>query len=144
MIVGDKLNKQEEVLNSIKNFKLTQPLGEVYEGLTNTLKKVEAKGQTAMGPAIISAIEIAAKGSPGSMVTLCTDGLSNLGVGSLEEVTEDKIKLYEEIAEYAKSKNIVINIMSIKGEGCKLEVIGKLAELTNGNLEILNPEKLSE
>jgi hypothetical protein len=34
--------------------------------------------------------------------------------------------------------------MTIKGEGCKMEVIGKLAELTNGNMKVVNPEKLSD
>lgn len=29
--------------------------------------------------------------------------------------------------------------MTIKGEGCKMEVIGQLAELTNGNVKVVNP-----
>ncbi len=51
--------------------------------ITN-LYKTEAKGQTALGPALLSAIEVASKGSPGSSVVLCTDGLANIGVGSLD------------------------------------------------------------
>lgn len=34
--------------------------------------------------------------------------------------------------------------MTIKGEGCKMEVIGKLVELTNGNMKVVNPDKLSD
>lgn len=34
--------------------------------------------------------------------------------------------------------------MTIKGEGCKMEVIGRLAELTNGNMKVVNPEKLAD
>lgn len=34
--------------------------------------------------------------------------------------------------------------MTIKGEGCKMEIIGKVAELTNGNMKVINPEKLAD
>lgn len=52
------------------------------------LAKQEAKGQTALGPGIVAALEIASKGSPGSTVILCTDGLANIGVGLLEPLDE--------------------------------------------------------
>ena len=103
------------------------------------MNKQEAKGQTALGPALVSAIEAASKGSPGSTVILCTDGLANIGIGVLEPLTEEATKLYDELAELAKSRNISVNIMTIKGEGCKMEVIGKLAEATNGNMKVVNP-----
>ena len=32
----------------------------------------------------------------------------------------------------------------MKGEGCKMTVIGKLAEKTNGNMKVINPEKLAD
>ena len=37
-----------------------------------------------------------------------------------------------------------MNIITIKGEGCKIEAIGQLAESTNGNIKVVNPEKLSD
>ena len=67
----------------------------MYEGLINNLNKTEAKGQTALGPALISAIELASKGSPGSTVTLCTDGLANIGLGILDPFTEEKKAFYQ-------------------------------------------------
>jgi hypothetical protein len=32
-----------------------------------------------------------------------------------------------------------VNIITIKGEGCKVEAIGQMAEKTNGNIKIVNP-----
>ena len=93
---------------------------------------------------MLSSLEIAAKGSPGSSVILCTDGLANIGIGQLEPYSEEKKQFYIELGEWAKSKNITVNIITIKGEGCKMEAIGKLAELTNGNVKVVNPEKLSD
>jgi hypothetical protein len=82
-LVGDRLNNAEDILNALKNFKLTSTIAESYEGLLNRLNKTEAKGQTALGPALAAAIDVASKGSKGSIVVLCTDGLANIGIGAL-------------------------------------------------------------
>jgi hypothetical protein len=55
-ILGDKLYKKQEIINSLNGFKLVDPLGEAYANLINSLSKTEAKGQTALGPALVSAI----------------------------------------------------------------------------------------
>jgi hypothetical protein len=34
----------------------------------------------------------------------------------------------------AKEKNITVSVISIKGEGCKLEILGKIADETNGEV----------
>jgi len=127
-IVGDKLYNKEAVINSLENFKLIDPIALSFDNLITNLNKTEAKGQTALGPALVSALDVAAKGSPGSSIILCTDGLSNIGIGQLA----------------AKAKNVTVSIVTIKGEGCKMEAIGKLAEITNGNIKVVNPEKLAE
>ena len=78
-----------------------------------------------------------ASAKPGSQVILCTDGLANIGVGSLEAVAnndmiendddeeeqEDPVlKWYQSLGDYAMSKGVVVNIISITDDGCKLEV----------------------
>jgi len=55
-IVGDKLQNVGSIVNALSAFKLTTPLGENYELLLNKLTKAEAKGQTALGPALVAAI----------------------------------------------------------------------------------------
>lgn len=47
---------------------------------------VEETGPTALGPALVTAISMAAEGAPGSMVVLCTDGLANVGLGAFDEI----------------------------------------------------------
>lgn len=44
----------------------------------------------------------------------------------------------------AKEKGVVINLVSIKGEGCKLEQLTKLTEKTNGNVNRVSPTDLSK
>merc|ERR1712176_1471133 len=41
-------------------------------------------------------------------------------------------------------KGVVVSIISITDNGCKLESLGRLVELTNGNLKRINPLKLTE
>ena len=55
-LVGDRLNNSVDILNALKNFKLTSPIAQSYEVLLNRLTKTEAKGQTALGPALMAAI----------------------------------------------------------------------------------------
>lgn len=38
----------------------------------------------------------------------------------------------------------MVNIITIKGESSKMSVLSKIAELTNGNVRIVNPEKIAE
>jgi Mg-chelatase subunit ChlD len=82
-LVGDRLNNPVDIANALKDFKLASPIAESYELLLTQLNKTEAKGQTALGPALTAAIEVASRGSKGSVVVLCTDGLANIGVGAL-------------------------------------------------------------
>ena len=119
-ILGDKLNKRDEIVNSLNGFKLVEPLGQSYQTLINSLNKTEAKGQTALGPALLSSIEVASKGSPGSSVVLCTDGLANIGVGLLDPFEAANTVFYSDLAKIAKERNVIINLITIKGESAKM------------------------
>lgn len=78
--------------------------------------KLFAYGSTALGPALLSAIEIASTGSIGSKVIICTDGEANVGIGS----NYDK-EFYDKIGVYAKQKLVGVNVLTIKGDNCNLK-----------------------
>ena len=46
---------------------------------------LEEDGPTALGPAVLSAVALAAEGATGSQVVICTDGLANIGLGAFDE-----------------------------------------------------------
>jgi hypothetical protein len=57
------------------------------------LAAIEETGPTALGPAIITSVCMAAEGSQGSTVVICTDGLANIGLGAFDEcVTEQDMQ----------------------------------------------------
>jgi hypothetical protein len=47
---------------------------------------LEETGPTALGPALLTSIAMAADGKPGSSVVLCTDGLANVGLGGFDDI----------------------------------------------------------
>lgn len=53
-------------------------------------------------------------------------------------------EFYERIGEFAKTKGITINIVSIIGDECNLDSLSKLAELTGGNVERVDPVSLTK
>ena len=59
------------------------------EQSADTLKaqlfQLEERGQTALGPAVATAVGMASEGAAGSIVIVCTDGLANVGVGSFDK-----------------------------------------------------------
>lgn len=79
------------------------------------------------------------------MVILCTDGLANLGLGSFDDEDKEATqKFYEELANYANEIGVMISIITIKGEQCQIETIGKLAEITNGNVTRVEPKDIAK
>ena len=111
--------------------------------------KIEETGPTAMGPAALTAIAMAAEGAAGSTVVICTDGLANVGLGAYDEAkTEAEIakvdEFYEKLGTYAQNKGVTINIVSIAGDECNLDSLANLAELTGGNVERVSPNTLTQ
>lgn len=125
---------------------MKEPLKTSSETLVHQFNRIEEGGKTSLGPALLASVALAAKGKQGSMVVICTDGLANVGLGSLDQEydSEESNKFYEEVTKLAVDNNIIISVITIKGEGCKIETLGKLAESTNGNVTRVNPEDISK
>ena len=80
------------------------------------------------------------------MVIICTDGLANVGLGCLDTDAklEESTKFYNEVSALAQEHNIIISVITIKGEGCQIETLGKLSDDTNGNVTRVSPEDVSK
>jgi len=51
---------------------------------------------------------------------------------------------YEGLGEFAKSKGITVNIVSIEGEECNIDTLSKISEMTGGEVERVNPLELTK
>ncbi|CAD8201363.1 unnamed protein product [Paramecium octaurelia] len=144
-IAGDRLFKQDEIenlLNGTAKQLMKYPVKAQAETLLKKFEKLQEKGQTALGPALISALQLAKIGKPGSMIIICTDGLANLGLGSLDN--DANKQFYEDLGVFASQCGVVISVVTIKGEGCKVDILGALSEKTNGTVTRVKPEDIEK
>lgn len=91
---------------------------------------------------------MAAEGAPGSTVVLCTDGFANVGLGAWDEVKTPveaaKVEeFYERIGQFAQSKGVTINVITLAGDECNLDSLEKVAEITGGEVERVAPTTLT-
>merc|ERR1712137_495832 len=91
--------------------------------------QLQENGATALGPALQLSIAIAGS-KPGSQVILCTDGLANIGLGSLEGKETEFTPYYTELAEQAKLRGVSVSVISLIGSECCLENLCTVTEQT--------------
>ncbi len=152
VITGDKLNNFELLQQAGTNDAaayVSKGIKDTKDSLVKRLETIEESGQTALGPALVVALGLAAKGKPGSKVILCTDGLANVGLGSVEDLGTEAAftgarDFYARIGEQAKSQGVSISLISIVGEECHLEMLSPLADLTAGDILKVDPTHLAE
>lgn len=114
--------------------------------LSRSLQKLEPKGSTALGPALVVGLAIAGK-KKGSRLILCTDGVATVGPGSLDHLTKKSTKEEYEAVEnwYINMGNsalecgTIVDVISITGDQCRLEMLGKVSDITNGTVTSVNP-----
>ena len=88
-VAGDRLYDNdiaswEDRLQSV-NQTLSKPVKETKDSLSQKIYELYESGPTALGPAVLTSIVMASSHGQGSQVIVCTDGLANVGVGSLED-----------------------------------------------------------
>lgn len=128
-IAADIMTNKEKMIalatNQDPNLK---PISESHPSLSNRIKALRTEGSTALGPALTFSVGFSSH-KPGSQVILCTDGCANVGMGSIDG-SGSKIaeKFYEDLADYAKSRGVTVNVISMEGTDCKLALLGKVAD----------------
>jgi hypothetical protein len=140
-VTGDRLNSWEELQKVAGKYKLEKSVKEAQESLVKKLWDLEEDGATALGPALLLGIALAGT-APGSSVILCTDGLANQGLGSLEGKDKEFVAFYNECAEQAVLKGVSVSVLSLQGAECKLESLSVVAEKTSGSVERVDPRAL--
>lgn len=144
-VAGNKLTDKEELVKIGQDLKMPIAVKESRKQLGEQVFSLEEGGATALGPALLIATTMAAQ-HPGSKVIICTDGMANVGLGRLDLETEeeDEGEFYEQVGIEASSKGVTISVISIKGTHCKLVHLGQLADKTGGQVNMVDPLKLTQ
>ena len=120
-------------------------LRESSPNLLMALNELEPEGATALGPGLFAATVLAGKGAPGSKVFVCTDGLANVGLGDVEDISQktESEETYKKIGEYAREKGVSVSLISLVSEECRLDMLSPIANLTGGSILRVQPTHLS-
>eukprot|EP00298_Acanthocystis_sp_HF-20_P015910 c21315_g1_i2.p1 GENE.c21315_g1_i2~~c21315_g1_i2.p1 ORF type:complete len:866 (+),score=335.64 c21315_g1_i2:113-2710(+) len=148
---GSVLNKWEDLLTIGKSidFEKLEPIEKTQDTLSQKVRKLQEGGGTALGPALLIALGIVTQTGGGSEIIVCTDGLANIGVGSVEQISisenpenTPQAKFYERVGEMANDCGCRINILGMEGDECALKYLGVSSEATFGTAVTVNPLEL--
>ncbi|XP_061176776.1 circularly permutated Ras protein 1-like [Saccostrea echinata] len=145
-VAGDKLTKPDDLKEKGSEIKMPGAIKGSRGTLGDKLFGLEEGGATALGPALLIATTMAGQ-HPGSKVIICTDGKANVGLGRLDvdgEEMDNEAQFYEGIGQEAADKGVAVSVISIKGTDCKMVHLGKIADMTGGQVNIVDPLKLTQ
>eukprot|EP00727_Mastigamoeba_balamuthi_P004470 m51a1_g14020 hypothetical protein (541) ;mRNA; r:1106547-1108458 len=145
VIAGDKLSDWEAVLRDVKQRAAAGPLGESRARLLTRLRELEEGGQTALGPALLASVTMAAAAGRGSKVVVCTDGIANIGLGAVEDAADAAAtaEFYNRVGSLASQSGVAVSILGIKGTTCSLENLGRVADASGGAIDMADPLSLT-
>ena len=144
--IKENLNCFEALYNAGKEFTLSNAVKDSEKKLAQILHNITATGSTALGPGLTITLGIASQ-CRGTQVIICTDGEANLGIGSLQVSAKAKPavrQFYENLGAQAAQSGTAVSVITIKGREANMEYLGKLAQLSGGKVNIVNPANLGE
>lgn len=146
---GSNLDNYDNIIQIAEGSNIiTHSVHQSFQKMKTKINKFRADGGTALGPALLASIILAGKGNKGSKVIICTDGMANVGLGSLESVGKgsktQKKDFYDKISDMAIQKGVSISLIAIKGDAdCGIKYIGDISLKTNGIVNRVDPERIS-
>ena len=145
MIIKEKDMNNESKIKSLgeENTNLIKaPIKLSSESIIKSLRATEENGSTALGPAILLSLSLLKKAKIGSRIFLCTDGMSNLGIGDISENREKAIEFYKKIGNMAKEKGIVISLITFEDSESEIDVLKNMIEYSGGEIIRVNPNEI--
>ena len=126
VIAGDRLQQHEYLATAGSEYVVERRVADCADALNKRVFELSETGPTALGPAVVVAVSMAAR-ARGSKVVVCTDGLANVGLGSVDEdapspapvvaegvTTPDESPaeaFYRRVGEFAASKGVTIDVL---------------------------------
>ncbi|KAL5010281.1 hypothetical protein ScPMuIL_012586 [Solemya velum] len=142
------LENKQALMEVGRSLDLPRPIKESRKILGEKLFDLRPTNSTALGPALLISIAMAGA-HVGSKVIICTDGQANIGIGKLQnmssdEETETVQQVYEDFGNMGVEMGVMVSVISITGTDCRLSQLGRVADLTGGQVNIVDPLKLTE
>lgn len=147
-IAGDRLSNFEQLTEAGAQFALQRTVGDSRDDLVGRVFGLNETGPTALGPAVIAAVSMVSR-MRGAKVVVCTDGLANVGLGSLDVLETDEQRdaaeeFYTRVGLFAAEAGVTIDVIGIQGDDCDLENLGTMAESCGGEVTLVNQLELTQ
>ena len=145
MIIKEKDMNNESKIKSlgIENTNLIKtPIKQSSLEIIKSLRATEENGSTALGPAVLLSLSLLNKAKLGSRIFLCTDGMSNLGVGDISENREKATEYYKKIGNMAKEKGVVISLITFEDSESEIDILKNMVENSGGEIIRVNPNEI--
>ena len=144
-IINEKENEKKiKSLGDEYSYMVSNPISKSSNFILSKLFKINTLGCTALGPGVVTSLSLLKNVKKGSRIFLCTDGLANEGIGSIEEDKATAKLFYEKIGEEAEKKGISINLITFKDSRSDIEILMKMVEKSGGEITRVTPEKILE
>ena len=150
ILAGDRLSSFESCVDIGANLasKLAHDVSETKTRLSDKVWTLSEGGATALGPALLASIALASHGKAGSKVIICTDGIANVGVGSINDPKDSSElnrarEFYSKAGQLAKEKGVSVSVITIEGEECSIERLSEVASFTGGEVVRVNPLQIT-
>ena len=145
MIIKEKdMNNESKIisLGEENNNLIKSPINMSHKNIIKALNDTEENGATALGPAVLMSLSLLKNSKIGSRIFLCTDGMSNLGVGNISQDKEAAKVYYTKIGDMAKERGIIINLITFQDSESEIEVLMTMIEKSGGEIIRVNPSAI--
>ena len=132
----EEINNEEKVIKLGKA--LLNPIKLNIDKLQNIITKMVAFGKTCLGPSILISLSSLIKTNKGGRIFIFTDGLANVGLGSLKNEDDISINFYKKLGEMAKNNGICINLITFADSESRIELLYEMIKKSEGEIFQLN------
>ncbi|MGQ9723474.1 MAG: vWA domain-containing protein [Candidatus Jordarchaeum sp.] len=137
-IGGDDIYSQQKIAERFSHAKYSfEPIKKNADKWLKAISKLESMDMTALGPGLLGGYTLL-KMRNGGRLLLLTDGLANMGFGSLESSSTTGKVFYKELAGSCNFGNIIVDVVGVREEGAEsrlaLKTLGDLALETGGDI----------
>ena len=108
------------------------PVSAAKESLLKQIYSISTLGTTALGPATLASVILAAEHQMCSRVVVATDGEANCGLGNFRQSIDQSMKFYQDLGDLAASKGITLDLIAVIGDECNVQALSTMCERSGG------------
>ncbi len=148
-VTGKDLHSMDHIASTFGRVdisKVITPIKKTAENWRNVISNLNHMDMTALGPALLGGITLLKQVSGAKRIVLLTDGLANMGLGTLERPSSQGRDFYKKLSDLSLSESVLVDVVGVRTDTASnemgLDVLGDLADRTGGNIFFVSRKEL--